>query len=130
MWERAGGERTQGSPLPVSVAGVRERLVEVEVRDGLGVGEVEVGRLVEEELALGRGARGGERRKSVGKLEMEEDGLDGGGIGEEAGIFISPPQAGHRSGSTSQMSARAAPSDARGVRWTLRGPRGGSPGEE
>ena len=36
-----GGERTQGSPLPFQSKGVPDRLVEV--RDGLGGGEVEVG---------------------------------------------------------------------------------------
>ena len=36
-----GGERTQSSPLPFQSKGVPDRLVEV--RDGLGGGEVEVG---------------------------------------------------------------------------------------
>ena len=65
------GERTQGSPT-ASVEGVGVRLVEVEVREGLGVGGIEVRGLVEEELALGRGARGSEGRRSVRKLQMAE----------------------------------------------------------
>ena len=47
-----GGERTQGSLLPFQSKGVPDRMVEVEIRDGLGGGEVEVGGLVEEVLAL------------------------------------------------------------------------------
>ena len=74
------GERRAdpGFTPPVSVEGVRDRLIEVEVRYGLGIGEVEVRGLVEEELALGRGS-----------------------VGMKARILMSPPQAEHRSGSTS-----------------------------
>ena len=42
------GERTQGSPLPFQSKGVPDRLVEV--RDGLGGGEVEVGGRVQNAL--------------------------------------------------------------------------------
>lgn len=83
MWERAVASGCGLEPCR-SVAGVRERLVEVKVRDELGVGLVEIGGLVEEEFALGQSARWGEGWRSVGKLEMEEDGLDGGGVSEES----------------------------------------------
>jgi hypothetical protein len=42
-----------------------------------------------------------EGRRSVGVAQVEEDGLHDGRIDEEGGILISPPHAGHRSGSTS-----------------------------
>ena len=44
------------------------------IHHGLGVGEVEVGRLVEEEVGLGRSACGSEGRRCVRKIEVEEDG--------------------------------------------------------
>jgi hypothetical protein len=65
---------------------VGQRLVEFEVRDGLGRGGVEGGRLIEEpgeEIALGWSARGRDGRGFVGEVEVEEDGGDDGRIGQE-----------------------------------------------
>ena len=50
------------------------RLVELEGGVGLGVGGVEGGRLVEQEVTLWRVARGREGRGSVGEMQMQEDG--------------------------------------------------------
>jgi hypothetical protein len=79
-------------------------LVEVEVWDGLGLGGVERGCLIEEpreEIALRRSARGREGRGFVGEVEVEEDGGDDGRVGQNARILMSAPQAGQSSGSTS-----------------------------
>jgi hypothetical protein len=99
-----GGEEVRRwlSGLEVEVVG--RRLIELELRHGLGLGGVEPGRLIRrfgEEFDLGRPARGRKGRGAVGKVEVEEDGTDDGGSVRNARIFISPPHAGHRSGSTS-----------------------------
>ena len=60
-----------------------EGLVEVEVGGGLGARGVEGGRLVEEEVGLGRATRRGDRRRPVGELEVEEDSGHDGRIGEK-----------------------------------------------
>jgi len=71
-------------PIESSVVGaVGQRLVELEVGRGLGIGGVEAGRLVEEEVPLGRASSGSERRRPVGDVEVEEDGGDDGWVGEE-----------------------------------------------
>jgi hypothetical protein len=68
---------------------LRSRLVEVEGRSGLGLREIEgsarsvVRGLVEKEVALGRPARGCHGRGPVGQIEVNEDGPDDGWIGEE-----------------------------------------------
>ena len=54
-------------------------------RDGVGLGGVEGGRLIEEldeEIALGRSAGGREGRGFVVEVEVEEDGGDDGRIGQ------------------------------------------------
>ena len=58
---------------------VGEGLFELEVGDGLGLGGIEGGRLIEEpleEITLGRSASGREGRGFVGEVEVEEDGRD------------------------------------------------------
>ena len=72
-------------------------LIEVEVRDGLGLARVVCGRLVEVEagigvegeVVLGRAARRGEGRRGGGQAEVAEDcsdGLGGGDEGEDAHV--------------------------------------------
>jgi len=62
---------------------VGQRLVEQEVGHGLGIGGVEARNLVEQEIPLGRAASGREGRRSVGQVEVNEDGGDDGRIGDE-----------------------------------------------
>ena len=62
--ESGDGLRSQGSRSP------GQGLIEVEVRDGFGLGGIECGRLIEEpreEIALGRSASGGKGRGFVGE---------------------------------------------------------------
>jgi hypothetical protein len=65
------------------VESVGQELVEVEVRGGLGVARVEGGGLVEVELGLGRPSGGGDGGWPVGEVQVQEDPLDDGGVGEE-----------------------------------------------
>jgi hypothetical protein len=77
-----GGIRRRAENSGVEVVG--QGLVEVEVRDGVGLGGVEGWRLIEEldeEIALRRSAGGREGWGSVGEVEVEEDGGDDGRIG-------------------------------------------------
>ena len=60
-----------------------DRLVEVELRDGIGIGDVEVGALVEVERGLGWCPGGGEWWRAGGDVEVLEDGAEGEGIGEK-----------------------------------------------
>jgi len=66
-----------------------EGLVEVEVGSRLGARGVECGRLVEEEVSpttlrvVPRATRRSDRRRSVGKIEVEEDGGHHGQVGEK-----------------------------------------------
>ncbi len=83
-----GGEslagRLDSGASEVEVVG--RGLVELEIWDGLWLGGVEGGCLIEEpgeEIALGRAARGSEGRGLVRDVEVEEDGGDDGRIGEE-----------------------------------------------
>ena len=65
---------------------VGQRLVELEVGNGVGLGEVEGRSLIEEaieEIGLGRSAGRREGRGCVGEIEVEEDGGDDGRIGKE-----------------------------------------------
>jgi len=82
----AGGEDGWGPELPVSQSVVevaRQRLVELEVGHGLGIGRVEARCLVEEEVPLRRAAGRRERGRPVGEVEVQEDGGDDGRVGEE-----------------------------------------------
>jgi hypothetical protein len=78
-------------PAGVGASGVEvvgRGLVEVEVRDGVGLGGVEAGGLIDEldrELVLGRSARGRNGRRLVRQVEVEEDGRDDGRIGQVGG---------------------------------------------
>jgi len=58
--------REKASGVPVAWRGG----VEVRVGEGLGVGRVKGGRLIEVELGLRGSTRGGEGRRPVGKGEM------------------------------------------------------------
>jgi hypothetical protein len=62
---------------------VGQRLVELEVGEGLWIGGVEARRLVEQEVTLGWPASRCEERGFVGKVEVNEDGGDDGWVGEE-----------------------------------------------
>ncbi len=55
-WLSSSNQTAGGGPSVVEL--VRQRLIEHEVRDGLGVGGIEGRRLVEEEVSLGRAASG------------------------------------------------------------------------
>jgi hypothetical protein len=70
-----------GSPSGIPVLG--SGLIELVLRAGLGIGEVEGGGLVEVEFGLGRAASGGDTGRPMGQIEVEEDALDGGGEGDE-----------------------------------------------
>jgi hypothetical protein len=65
----------------VEVAG--QRLVELEVRHGVGVGGVKARGLIEQESPLRRPASGREGRGPVGKVEVNEDGGEDGRVGEK-----------------------------------------------
>ena len=90
---RGWAGRTLGVASPAGRTGgasevevVGRGLVELEIWDGLWLGGVERGCLIEEpgeEIALGRSARGSEGRGLVRDVEVEEDGGDDGWIGEE-----------------------------------------------
>ncbi len=77
----------------------QSRLVEVECRRGLGLGEIDLRGLVEEEVALRRPAcrrEGWWSRSRCTRMERTT-----GGSVRKARILIWPPQLGQRSGSTS-----------------------------
>ena len=76
---RGGRRGERGSELPV----VGRGLIELELRDSIGSGEIEGRRLVEVEFGLGRAASGGHAGRPMGQVEVEEDALDGGGEGDE-----------------------------------------------
>lgn len=61
----------------------RERLVEVELRRRLGLGRINLGRLVEEEVTLRWPTGGRDWRGPVGQIEVNEDGAEDRRIGEE-----------------------------------------------
>ena len=90
MWGWADGERSRGRTYrePDQAGTVQskpsgDRLVEVEVWHRLGVGEVEIERRVEEELALGWTTRRSNGRRSVREIQVEEDCLYRERIGKE-----------------------------------------------
>ena len=58
---------------------LRSRLVEVEGGSGLGFGGIDREGLVQEEVPLGRPPCRGDRRGSMGQIEVHEDGADDGG---------------------------------------------------
>lgn len=76
---RAGKRPARASDLPV----LGRRLVELVLRAGLGIGEVEGGGLIEVKFGLGRAPSGGHPGGPMRQVEMEEDALDGGGQGDE-----------------------------------------------
>jgi hypothetical protein len=80
---------------------VRRGLIELILRDEFGSREVEGRGLIEVELGLGRAPSGGRAGRPMRQVEVEEDALYGGGRVMKEMIRISPPQAGHRRGSTS-----------------------------
>lgn len=83
-WTSRGDAGTGAGWGEVSVVEPRGKgLAEFEVRCGLGARGVEGGRLVEEEVSLGRTTRRGDRRRPVWEFEVEEDGGHDGRVGEE-----------------------------------------------
>jgi len=76
---RAERRREGGSNLPVLGRG----LIELELRESVGSGEIEGRGLVEVEFGLGRAARGGTPVRPMRQIEMAEDALDGGGERDE-----------------------------------------------
>ena len=66
-----------------SVLSVGHGLIEVEVRNGFGLGGVEAARLIEGEGALGRRPSRRQWRGSGWEIEMREDRANGNGIGDE-----------------------------------------------
>ena len=79
VWGGAGEGRQRASGLPVKGSG----LIELELRGGLGIDEVESRGLIEVELGLRRSPRGGDPGGPMWEVEMEEDALEGGGEGDE-----------------------------------------------
>jgi hypothetical protein len=83
-----GGERQMPSGVPgvgpfsvVEVGG--QRLVELEVGDGVWIGGVEPRCLVEQAIPLRRPASGREGRRPVGKVEVQKNGGEDGWVGEK-----------------------------------------------
>ena len=76
---RAGKRPARASDFPV----LGRRLVEVVLRDGLGIREIEGRRLIEVEFDLWRAPSGGQPGRLMRQVEMEEDALHGGGKGDE-----------------------------------------------
>jgi hypothetical protein len=88
MGEWVGGAearmRTPVEQIESSVVEVLgQRLVELEVGEGLGIGGVEARRLVEQEGSLGRAASGRERRRPVGEVEVQKNSGDDRRVGEK-----------------------------------------------
>jgi hypothetical protein len=84
-------------------------LIEVEVRDGFGFGQVVSGRLVEVEagigvegeVVLGRSAGGSEGRRVVGRPRWVRMASTGSAAVMKARMRMSPPQSGQVRGKTS-----------------------------
>jgi hypothetical protein len=100
--ELGGGSCGPEGQLPVGGRGFASgagALIEVEVRNEIGLGRVVRGRLVEVEagigiegeVMLGRSPGGGERRRRGGQAEAFEDGVDGLCGGNEGKERMSPP---------------------------------------
>ena len=85
-WAAVGGGgwtlRAEGSGRR-GVLSSGQGLIEVEFWDGLRIGGIESGGLIEPELGLGWGASGTQGRRPAGKIEVGEDGANGNGIGNE-----------------------------------------------
>ena len=79
-WPRVFRQQAGGRSV-VEVGG--QRRVEDKVWDGLGLGKIEGRGLVEAEVSLGWPTGGRDRGRSVGQLEMFQDGEDDGWVGEE-----------------------------------------------
>jgi len=62
---------------------VRQRLIELELGDRVGIRGIESGGLIEAEVGLWWGAGGTQQRRPAGKIEVGENGVDGNGIGDE-----------------------------------------------
>lgn len=85
---KCAGRRAKASGSQIRIGGsvaevVGHGLVEAEVRDRFAVGRIEGGRLVEEEVSLGRATSGRDWRRPVGQFEVEEDRGDDGWVCEE-----------------------------------------------
>jgi hypothetical protein len=76
---RVGRAGSRLSELPLMGSG----LIELELRDGFGIGEVEGRGLIELKFGLGRSPGGGHPGGPMGQVEVEEDVLHGGGEGDE-----------------------------------------------
>ena len=87
----AGGGEVGGPPVALRRSGgvvevVGHRLIELELWHRLGLGGIEGDRRVRgigEEVDLGGRAGGRQGRGPVGKVEVQEDGADDRGLGEE-----------------------------------------------
>ena len=75
---QAGGS---GSGSGIEIVG--DGLVELVFRNRIGLGEIELESLIQEEVTLRRAPGRGEGWRAVGEVEVEEDPLNDGGIGEE-----------------------------------------------
>ncbi len=67
----------------VGLLSVRQRLIELEFRNGFRIGGVEPAGLIEPENALGRRPSGRQGRGSGGEIEIGQNGAYGNGIGDE-----------------------------------------------
>ena len=69
----ASGESGGGGASASVVALVRHRLIEYEVRYGLGLGRVEDRSLIQEKVSLGRPTSGRDGRECVRELEAHQE---------------------------------------------------------
>jgi len=74
-------ERCQPGGSGIEVVG--DGLVELVLWNRIGVGEIELGHLIQKEVTLGRSPCGGHGRGPMWEVEVEQDPLNDEGIGEE-----------------------------------------------